>query len=277
MTEPPVNSVIDLERLAVDAQALRIPTQLQGRLTAIPNDYTLHDLEKYLPAPERFRGRYCTSSLADFVAYVKQHGGEGFIEDAASGDKLSAVAFHNMGEKDAPGHADWRSELTIRPTAAYAAMLAIEVKPLVQRDLVDWLEDWADHVEAFGADPGNYKPWAEALAAIRKITVATKREDSSAHGDLRQARSAMEEVEARAEQGIPGGFRFKCEPYQGLASRTFILRLSVRTGGDVPLLVLRIMQREAAKEAIVNEFKEVLLREVGDAAVLRIGSFARNG
>ncbi|HHH1264453.1 TPA: DUF2303 family protein, partial [Yersinia enterocolitica] len=53
-------------------------------------------------------------------------------------------------------------------------------------------------------------------------------------------------------------FEFKCIPYEGLGERRFKLRYSILTGGNAPVLVLRIVQLEAEEEKIAVEFLELL-------------------
>lgn len=239
---------------------------------ALPDNLKLHDLEKYQPQRRRFRGAFHTSSISDFIAYVKQRKGEGYID----ADKHSATVFFNLGTVDEPGHADHTAVLTLKPTAAYSAMVKIDGAKATQRDVLDWLEDWADNLRAITNthEGGTEVPWARAIQAIREVTIKKTSEVETSQGDFRAARSAMEEEEAKSRHELPSGFLFRCEPYLGLPEREFFLRLGVLTSSDKPVLVLRIVRKEAHDEGIAKDFKELLIREVADDAALTIGTFA---
>lgn len=245
-------------------------------LIALPNNIVIHDLEQYRLGRRRFRGTFNTTSLTDFVAYVKDNaddveGGKpsGFIHP----DKPLASVFFNLYSNDTgAGHADWVGNLELDKTAAYRALLAIDGKPLTQRALADWLEDWQDQVAAFG-NSGEQIRIAQAVAAVLKIDIKSGKQSSHADGDFRQARSAMEQVEASIGETTPTSFVFGCAPYHGLMNRDFRLRVSILTSHDDPRLVLRIMHKEAIEEDIVREFKSLLIEKIGDLAKLTIGTF----
>jgi uncharacterized protein YfdQ (DUF2303 family) len=113
-----------------------------------------------------------------------------------------------------------------------------------------------------------------ALQAIRNLTITAVKESTHIDRDLGATRSTLEEVEAKSKSAkIPPHLVFSTIPYQGFAPRDFRLRLSVLTG-EKPRLVLRIVGREAIEEEIAQEFKTILLREIGDSATMVIGSFS---
>lgn len=93
---------------------------------------------------------------------------------------------------------------------------------------------------------------------MRRLTIESSRKEDHEVQDFKASRSALENVEARSDHGMPSGFRFTCIPYNGLAERSFELRLSVLTGGDVPVLVARIKRLEAVQEEMGQEFMELL-------------------
>lgn len=232
---------------------------------------SLQDAERHLPGRTRFRGQMLTACIADFVSFVKAEGvkGDGFID----ADNHSAKVFFNLGTKSDPGHADHAATLKLKATAAFHALLNADGARSDQRGLIDWIEDWAGNLRAYGSNPAESKSLTEALAAIRQVTIKASKETESTEEDFRGARSTLEEVEAKSRIGLPGGFFFRCEPYLGLPARDFQLRLAVITSGDKPALSLRIVRREAAEEAITEDFKRVLIEEIGDAASMTIGTF----
>lgn len=259
-----------IQQTAVEAtQANRIYTSTP----AIFHEGELISLEPFQHGRCRFRGRYATDSIESFADYVKANAdatapAAGFIDTS----NMSAKVFFNLGNEANPGHADWTGTLALKPTPEYAAMLAVNGKKLDQRAMVEWIEDWANHIVPIDAEGQAIKP-QKALGAIRKLTIKATSESTHQDKDFGARRSAIEDIEATADDGIPYALGFSAIPYAGLAQRSFTLRLSVLTGGDKPMLVLRPIGLESAVEAIAQEFRQVLAAQIGDAAKLVIGTF----
>jgi len=256
--------------LSVAAQLTSVPSGLEKKVFAVHEDIALHSMEPYAPGRFRFRGSMVTNSIADFIGYVKRHKGEGFID----GDSLKAKVFHNLGDKVDPGHADWTSTLGLKKTSAFETMLGINGKPLSQQAAVDFLEDWLPNIQGIGQE-GEKLAVPKCIGIIRKISIEAKSKVETTQENFKNAQSAFESIEATSENGLPEGFQFSCVPYLGLPERTFFLRLSVLTESatKTPRLTLRIVKMEAEHEAIVQDFKELLIREIGDDATLTIGAF----
>lgn len=257
---------------AVDAHGARIPPGLKHRVAALPDNYRLDDLERYMPARERFRGQLHTDSLADFVGYVKQRGTDARVPGFINAERLSATVLFNLGTQENPGHADDSAVLALKPSAPYAAACAVSGKQLSHKDALDWLEDWAENVTYHDAT-GLSLSAAAAMTALRKITIRATSEATSHQDNFRATRSALEDVEARGAQNLPAEVHFTCTPYAGLPARTLRLRLAVLTSTDKPVLVLRVRNLEAEKEGIAQDFKRALLTELEGVATLTIGTF----
>lgn len=246
---------------------------------ALPNNFVLHNLEPFRAGRERKRGIMSTESIADFVAYVRAkaqaNNEDGKPEGFVIGEDMAAFAIFNVDKNAAGlwGHADHRASLELKPTAAYRALKLIDSVKLEQRAMLDWLEDWAPHLQAYGSSPEESKSMAEAIAAVRQVTIKSTRESETTQEDFRGSRSTLEDVEAKSRVGLPGGFFFTCEPYLGLPMQVYRLRLGVLTGDEKPRLVLRLVRFEAEQEHTVRSFKEILIRELDDVATMTIGSF----
>lgn len=245
---------------------------------ALPSNFNLHNLEPYRQGRERKRGTLHTDSINDFVSYVKRQardGKDGSPEGFICAEDMTAMVLFNVGLNghDLWGHADHRAILELRKTAPYRALLAVNGSATDQRGLLDWIDDWAPHLQAYGDDPSEYKPLSEAIAAIRQVTIKSTREQESTQEDFRGTRSTLEDVEAKSRVGLPGGFHFSCEPYLGLAPQSYRLRLGVLTGDEKPRLMLRVVRLEAEQEETVKRFKTVLLTELGDTLDMTIGIF----
>jgi len=241
-------------------------------VAVLPSSVKLANMEHYQSGRARFRGELDTHSLADFTKYVAHHTTNqqtagGFIDQ----DAMSATVIFNLGDVAAPGHADDKATLTLKPTASYTALQKVVGKGLSQQALAEWLEDWAPNVQAFaGEQPLNI---ALAIAGIRKMTIKATSQRDTTVGDFSASRSAMDEIEARSQETLPTKFQFTTVPFEGLQSATIDLRLSVLTGADTPVLKLRWVGEEAQREEFARQFKSVLEAEVGGLVPLTIGTF----
>lgn len=245
-------------------------TDAQAPIIAMPADFEVHNLERYYPTRARFRGRFITQSIDDFVRYTHNDGGHCFID----AEKMRAISIMDLGTPDAPGHAEHVAGLSLAITAPFRALQSIDGNPKPQSGIAEWLEDWRDHLRAEGKD-GEEIDIKKAIGAVRKITITAARESEHTEESLSQSRSLMESIEAKSKDtDLPAFFYFHCIPYEGLQERKFMLRLSVVTVGNAISLVLRTARREAIQEEMANEFKELLLDKFDTGAVdVYIGTF----
>ncbi|MFC0709242.1 DUF2303 family protein [Azorhizophilus paspali] len=238
----------------------------------LPGSFSVVDMEKYQVGRSRFRGALSTTSLADFASYVIDRRGidpaKGFIDQ----DAMRCVAFFNLGDEACPGHADDTATLTLKPTAAYSAVQAIAGEPLSQKALAEWMEDWHANIEA-ESEAGDPMSTVQAIAAVRNITIKAASERNHVENNFSAQRSAMDAIEAKSQETLPGALHFTCIPYEGLGKRLITLRLSILTGGDKPVLKPRWVGEEQTREEIAHDFKSVLASEIGDAAALTLGIF----
>lgn len=244
-----------------------------GTAVALPSDFQLHEVEKLLPHRRRPRGTMKTSVLADFSAFTKAHAEPGATVFVAP-DQMSATAILNLGSHDNPGHADNTASLTLLRTAAYSALLAISNGAgQKQATVAEFVEDWAGQVQCFSGGDEVTPP--KAIAAIRKITIEAMRKMESAEQQLSATRSAFEHVQATSgPDPLPTHIYFRCEPYHGLAERTFVLRLAVLTGGDKPAITLRIVKAEEHQEGMATELAARVTESLTDSSVpVHLGSY----
>lgn len=260
-----------IQDLALSAAASPISVDGGADVVALPESVKLANLEQFKPRRDRFRGSMATHSLFDFATYVKRHVvlGEagGFIDQ----DAMSATVIFNLGDAAEAGHGDDTATLKLKPTAAYAAVQSINGDALDQQTLAEWMEDWAPHIQAMdGEEP---LPIAKAISGIRNMTLkATSQRDSSV-GNFNAQRSAMDEIEAKSQEVLASALKFTAVPYEGLQPATILLRLSVLTGRDQPTLKLRWVGEETQREGFAREFKDILVREVGEHVPMTLGTF----
>lgn len=263
-----------IESQAIIAAAKPIVIDGGTSVAVLPEAVSLRSLEQYQPLRDRFRGTLRTHSLRDFTKYVAAHDNAnqprpgGFIDQ----DAMSATVIFNLGEPDHAGHGDDTATLTLKPTAAYAALQSVIGKPHSQQALAEWLEDWLPNLKAL--DGSTDLNMVKAINAVRRMTIkATSQRDSNV-GDFSSSRSAMDEIEAKSQETLPSAFIFTTVPFEGLQVTTITLRLSVITGRDEPQLKLRWVGEEAQREEFAREFKAVLEQEVGGIVPLSIGTFS---
>lgn len=253
---------------AVSAAQTAIESTTDGAV-ALPNDFTLHDIEKFLGNRRRLRGAMSTSVLADFAQYVKENKEDGARVFVNQTD-MSAVAVLNIGTPDLPGHADNTATYKLQQTAAFKALGSIATgQGFPQQRVAEFLEDWSTMIqcERDGEDITN----ARAVAAIRAITIEKLQKVASEEQQLSATRSAFESVKAQGSD-IPAFIDFKTEPYQGLASRVFRLRLGIITEGK-PQLTLRIVKAEEHAEQMATELASLVRAAIDTDVPVLIGSY----
>jgi uncharacterized protein YfdQ (DUF2303 family) len=235
-------------------------------VTALPENFRLHDLEKHQTIRRRAIGVMKTNALTDFATYVEVHaeiGATVFVNAAA----MSATAVLNLGVPEEPGQADNLAVLEARRTAAFQAMLAVSGgQSHSQQTIAEFLEDWPSMVSCFN-DEGVISP-PKAIAAVRKVSIEAMRKMENTEKQHAASRSAFESVQATSTEPLPTLIYFETVPYHGLASRLFVLRLGIRTGGDKPTITLRVQNLEQHEEEMANELAELVRSTVKTTAVL---------
>lgn len=243
-------------------------------VVALPERFTDHDLERYLPNRRRARGVMNTDNLASFAEYTKAHAepGASVFVDA---EHMKAVAVLNLGTPEAPGHGDNRAMLALKRTAAFTALLAHANnagRGMTQTVASEFLEDWPDHIQCFNSE-GEISP-PKAIAALRKLSIEAMRKMESSEQSLSASRSAFESVQATSSEPIPTTIYFKCVPYQELAERQFVLRLGVLTGGDKPSITLRIVKVELHNEEMAQELASLTRDALAGSFPVMLGEYA---
>lgn len=227
-----------------------------GSVAALPSDYKLHDLEKFLTYRRRARGLMTTSMLDAFAGYTKAHaeiGASVFV----NAEEMSATAVLNIGIPEGPGHADNKAKIEAKRTAALAALLFIaNGAPVKQAAVAEFLEDWPDEIKCSNTD--GVIATSKAVAAVRKLTIESMRKVESEDQQLSASRSAFESVQATSKDPIPTIIEFCCQPYADLHTRTFAVRLGIRTDGDKPGITLRIIKFEQHTEEMAKELADLI-------------------
>lgn len=243
-------------------------------IVALPSDYKFHDLEHYLPNRRRVRGVMETANAESFAQYTTDNAEDGatvFVDQKS----ITATAVLNLGTPDSPGHADNKAVLKPEKTAAYHALLShANGAALSQKTAAEFLEDWALNCACFGADAGPIKT-AQAVAAVRKITIDSMRKIESEEQNLGASKSAFESVQASSKEPLPTLIIFTCSPYSDLSPREFAVRLGVLTGDATPKVNLRIGKLEEHQEQMAQELVVGLVAQFDSSVQVRIGTYQR--
>lgn len=245
-------------------------------VVALPERFTIEDLERHLPNRRRLRGVMNTESLDSFAQYVKDHGEAGATV-FVNAESMKAVAVLNLGTPDAPGHADNQAKLAPKRTAAFTALLAHANnagRGMTQTVASEFLEDWPEHIQCFNEDGQITLP--KAIAAIRKLTIESMRKLESSEQSLSASKSAFESVQATSAEPIPTTIYFKCVPYQDLAERLFVLRLGVLTGNDKPQITLRIVKAELHNEEMAQELAQLTSNALAGSCPVLLGEYSKS-
>ena len=234
--------------------------------SAVPlhKDVTIQDLEPFMPWRRRYRGEMVTTQIDQFAEYTNRTAGEVQANSAKPAtvpcfvdpDNMTAKVFFDLGTVEFPGHADFTARLNLPKTAAFEDLLGKNGRALDQKELAEWLEDWAPQLKVT-SETGEPLNLAAAVGAVRRITIGAKSESSSEERTFGGRRSVMSEVEAQNKDTLPAFVEFTCEPYHGLQERTFRLRVSLITS-EKPRLVMRIVRLEHHQEEMAKEFREHL-------------------
>lgn len=242
---------------------------------ALPDNFKLHDLEKFLPERRRMRGHMETTSLDAFAEFVSRHAEPGaavFVDT----DRMRATAVLNLGNSSGPGHADMLATLRAKETAAMSAMRAACAKPQTQQAAAEFLEDWRHLVECVDSN-GAELSTPKTIAALRKLTIETMRKLESDQQQLRATTSAFEDVQAKSVEPLPAGVFFECEPAVFLDKRRFYLRLGIQTGGEKPTIVFRVAMDEQHTQEMAEEMRqkiaEALEAEGGESVPMLLGTY----
>lgn len=234
----------------------------EAPVAALPESLRLHDLECYMEHASRYRLKYQTDSLADFVGYNKNHDKEGaacFIDAT----EMKAESIFDLGTPEEPGHKSSRAILTLKSTAAFRAVKCIDGHKLSQKEAGEFIEDWSDYITV-SSHNGEDMPVIAAVKALQDLTIESAREVTSKVSDLGASMTAMERIEAKNKELFPSNIIFACKPYAGLSMYSINIRVGILTGDDKPKIVFRIVGLESLLEEMAEEFKDLVVEQTKD-------------
>lgn len=265
----------------VGAASESVLDRTEGTAIPMPENVKIESLERFMPHRRRYRGNMATTQLDQFAEYVNQMAGEVNASQDHDADEapcfvdpesMTAKAFFDLGTLQQPGHADHTATMKLPKTAAFEELLEKNGRPLEQKEMAEWLEDWAPQLQVT-TETGELLNLPSAVGAVRRITIGAKSESTSEEQTFASRRSSMGEIEAQNKDTLPAFIEFTCEPYHGLSERTFRLRVSLITG-ERPRLTMRIVRLEHHEEEMAEEFRERLIHALdGNLVETFVGTF----
>lgn len=253
---------------AVNAQLLNTP------IVVVPEKFSVESMERHLANRVRARGQMATSVVEEFVGYVDTRTQEDmrcFINE----DHMSATNIFNFGNDAAPGHCDDTAVLTLKKTAEYKALDAMDGERRSQQKMAEFLEDWAPNI-TFISEQGEQLAPAKAISAVRRITINASAKSETEQTNFRSERSALESISVDSSNGLPAEIHFVAPAYIGLQPFRFECRLSCITGEKEPVLILRIKRSEQLAELFAAEFSLLLkakFDQVESKPLVTIGTY----
>lgn len=231
-------------------------------MAVVPNNHRLVSTEEFQDFRNRYRGELKTNSFNGFVDYVNKLKTQSIVfeeETQLFVDKksMSAKAFFNLGTISTPGHGDHTALVTLVKRAEFRAATDMNGYKPSQRELAEWLEDYADYIVAYDSD-GTEMTAIQAAYAVRNLNIESLSNVESSLGNTGHTVSMMDKVEAKSKGRIPTEISFTCVPYDGLTEKLIRMRLVTAGAKDESLFRLRIVGFELLEEAIASDFCTLL-------------------
>ena len=114
-------------------------------LAVVPDGFTLKNIEDKQEYLSRYRMRYDTTSINDYLDYgskFAQPGGTCFVD----AKKMCALTIFDLGTVEKPLHKSHVSALSLEKTAIFKALLIVDGQKLSQKEAANFIEDWADNL-----------------------------------------------------------------------------------------------------------------------------------
>lgn len=239
-------------------------------LVAVPDNFNVKSLEQYGANRLRQRGTFSTNSVDAFSYFVNEF--KQNLPVFVSDSEMTAEAIFNYGDSETQGHCDHTARLSLLKTAEFKDLLNIDGRTLDQRQVAEFLEDYRGNIVCFDSE-GEVLDIKKSIAAIRRVTINSSAESESEQNDFSNSKSRIEKHTAGSTVNtLPSGFRFTCEPYNGLPVRSFETRIALRGGDDIELTI-KVKTLEKQFELIAKDFAKTVEEKVENNVSVYIGSF----
>lgn len=252
--------------------------QRSDGIVALPENFKVADLEKYMPHRRQMRMNVTTVSLESFLNYVKSAGVPGVPTDGAAvfvaAKSMEALAIMDLGSGDQPGHCLHKVRFVAQKSDLYAEILEITAnslnKPISQSELAEFLEDFAPSVASMTGSSGEDISTKSAIFAIRNLTIDKAAKELSVEDKLSASRSSFESVTASGSPGsiLPCIIHFNDQAYEGLDLVTISLRVSVvLRDGQKPAFKLSIIRHQAMLNDVAEGLHNTISNELDGTGI----------
>lgn len=247
-----------IETIQKTALAASINEALAGVGVFIkPDGYTTQELEKFEGTPRRFRARFETDVIGEFIEYVANHADDNtalFIDARAP----SAAAIIDMGSPAAPRWGDHRAKLILNKTPAYQALIDKNDKAMPQQSFIDFITDWGMQIKLYDENIEEIS-LSSGITRLRSLKINASASNEQKTDNFAASRSALESIEVQAAgQQPPAIMAFTTCPHEGFGNIEFKCEIrALVTGKDVQLKY-RIIALEQIENIIAEELVESL-------------------
>lgn len=262
--------MIDIDKL----EALAVRANLDSDHVAfVPKGHETLDLEPFQRAPNRHTGCFATGRIDDFVRYIAVATEQDDLSPQVyiDPDAPIATAILTPGSQLNPQWHDWTATLTLSPTDAIAALLALTDRAAIHpTDLVSFIDDWAWLCQ-FQAN-GDLVPVETARARFADCTVETVRSLRHKSEDFAREKTGIEKL--ALQPGLPNRLLLFTAPWHGLPAHEIKVRLSVAEANGGPAIKLHLVGWDDLRRAMLGELSELITTRL-DCAEVFTGSFTR--
>ena len=263
------SAIQQLQKMALAAVSVEQLEVADQPLALVPENYKIKSLEEFELAPSQHRERFRTKYLSEFFAYTCKHAGDGltvFIDEEA----MSAKAIIDRSSSDSPSWQNHTAKLQLEKTPALNALLVFNDSHLSQDELIDFAIDWKEHIVFYDGEEA--LAFNDALSRLRKLKVSKSSPVESNRGDFKASASAIEQIAIdAADAPLPSRFEFTTEPYLQFDNRIYTGQLRALGDDNKPVLKYRLMSMPAMEQAIAEEFKQRINKEL-EGATIHIGT-----
>lgn len=237
----------------IEQLAAQGPLNTDIRACVVPSGSEIKSLEHLMDVPTRMRRTYKTERLEDFCRYMRDEAIDAtavFVLPDGSG----AEGVIDYGSHESPSWGDHKAVLRMKHTPEFAALQTACAKQLSQRDLTDWIEDWAHIITPVINEKD--ETVGKAIQSIRRVEIKATASRDHTEGDFKASRTSLEQIEAASKDGqLPELIKVRCQVYPCTDTRNISARLSLLTGADKPTFRLRIMGLDALMKAVAEEIE----------------------
>jgi uncharacterized protein YfdQ (DUF2303 family) len=257
--------------LSINSQ---LSAELHRDLAIVPKSADLKSLEQFNLKPTFFRGTFTSTTVNEFIAYINDNASADsavFID----AENMRAKAIVDFGTSDTPLWGKHRALADLTKTPAYAAVLNQNDRIHNQQELIDFCEDWEEHVHFFD-ETGAGMDFKKTINTLRRVKVNAKANAEQEVGNYSGSRSTLEQVEIKAgADELPAGFAFEVIPYDEFNPIVLTCQLRATHKDGNVTFKYRINQLQAKQLQIADEFKQTIKNRVTvDSLAIYLGEMA---